>query len=54
MRGHRTLRAKEALEWELAVSQLVRGTELEELNQGTEEEPRNVLVAKELDVYFKE
>jgi hypothetical protein len=47
-------RAREALEWELAVSQRVRPTELEELNLGTAEEPRNVLIAKELDTEFKE
>jgi hypothetical protein len=47
-------RAREALERELAVSQRVRATELEELNLGTAEEPRNVLVAKELDADFKE
>jgi hypothetical protein len=42
------------LERELAVSQRVRRTELEELNLGTAEEPRNVLIAKELDTEFKE
>jgi hypothetical protein len=47
-------RAREALERELAVSQRVRPTELEELNLGTAEEPRNVLIAKELDTEFKE
>jgi hypothetical protein len=47
-------RAREALERELAVSQRVRATELEELNLGTMEEPRNVLIAKELDTEFKE
>jgi hypothetical protein len=47
-------RAKEALERELAVSQRVRPTELEELNLGNAEEPRNVLIAKELDTEFKE
>jgi hypothetical protein len=36
------------------VSQRVRPTELEELNLGKTEEPRNVLVAKELDAEFKE
>jgi hypothetical protein len=47
-------RAKEALEWELAVSQRVPPTELEELNLGTVEEPWNVLITKELDAEFKE
>jgi hypothetical protein len=47
-------KAREALERELAVSQRVRPTELEELNLGTMEEPRNVLIAKELDTEFKE
>jgi hypothetical protein len=47
-------RAREALEQELAVSQQVRPTELEELNLGTAEEPRNVLITKELDTEFKE
>jgi hypothetical protein len=47
-------RAKEALEWELAVSQRVQPTKLEELNLGTTKESRNVLIAKELDVEFKE
>jgi hypothetical protein len=47
-------RAREALEQEVAVSQRVRATEPEELNLGTIEEPRNVLVAKELDDEFKE
>jgi hypothetical protein len=42
-------RAREALERELAVSQRVRPTELEELNLGTAEEPRNVLISKEFD-----
>jgi hypothetical protein len=42
------------LERELAVSQRVRPTELEELNLGTAEEPRNVLISKELDAEFKE
>jgi hypothetical protein len=31
-------RARDALDWELAVSQRVRATELEELNLGTAEE----------------
>jgi hypothetical protein len=47
-------RAREALERELAVYQRVRPTELEELFLGTMEEPRNVLIAKELDAEFKE
>jgi hypothetical protein len=47
-------RAGEALERELAVSQRVRPTELKELNLGTAEELRNVLIAKELDAEFKE
>jgi hypothetical protein len=47
-------RAREALERELVVSQQVWPTELGELNLGTTEEPRNVLVAKELDANFKE
>jgi hypothetical protein len=47
-------RAREALERELAVSQRVRPTELEELNLGTAEEPRNVLISKEFDTEFKE
>jgi hypothetical protein len=47
-------RAREALERELAVSQRVRPTELKELNLGTAEEPRNVLIAKRLDPEFKE
>jgi hypothetical protein len=41
------------LEKELAVSQRVRPAELEELNLGTLEEPRNILVAKDLDMEFK-
>jgi hypothetical protein len=36
------------------MSQQVWATELEELNLGKTEEPRNVLVAKELDADFKE
>jgi hypothetical protein len=47
-------RARKALERELVVSQRVRPTELEELNLDTVEEPRNVLIAKELDEEFKE
>jgi hypothetical protein len=47
-------RAREALERELVVSRRVQATELEELNLGTREELHNVLVAKELDVDFKE
>jgi hypothetical protein len=47
-------RAREALERELAVSQRVRPTKLEELNLGTAEEPRNVPIAKGLDPEFKE
>jgi hypothetical protein len=47
-------RVKEALERELAVSQRVRPTELEELNIGTAEDPRYMLIAKELDTEFKE
>jgi hypothetical protein len=46
-------RAREALEKELAVSHRVRPAKLKELNLGTLEEPRNVLVAKDLDVEFK-
>jgi hypothetical protein len=47
-------RAREALERELAVSQRVRPTELEQLNLGTAQEPRNVLIAEGLDPEFKE
>jgi hypothetical protein len=47
-------RAREALERELAVSQRVWPTELEELNLGTTKEPPNVLIAKGLDPEFKE
>jgi hypothetical protein len=46
-------RAREGFERELAVSQRVRPTELEELNLGMAEEPHNVLIAKELDAEFK-
>jgi hypothetical protein len=41
------------LEKELAVSQRVRPAKLEELNLGTLEESRNVLVAKDLEAEFK-
>jgi hypothetical protein len=43
-------RTREALERELAVSQRVRPTELEEFDLGTTEEPHNVLIAKELEL----
>jgi hypothetical protein len=46
-------RARELLEKELAVSQRVWPAELKELNLEMPEEPRNVLVAKDLDVEFK-
>ena len=39
---------QEALEWEMAVSQRVKASQLEEVNLGTREETRPVHVAKEM------